>query len=262
MTAAPDRPVVVLTGASTLARHVVDHYVARLPEGSILIVEERPRSSGRLMKFASRRIRKRGYLSFVDAVALRALDPLVTRLRPQQRGARPWTPDLVVEDLNDPEVARFVRQRRGRLAILNLCSIVSAEQLERLAIPVVNVHPGINPRYRGAGCLWALKEENFHLVGATLHKVDSGIDTGAPIAYALIDPLLPHSSAGSIVVAAQIAGADLAIRLAKGLPTPSIPPELVGLESRLYPYPGLTTLLRASRNLRRAKRARERADGR
>lgn len=246
-------PVIVISGASALAKLVVNHYFASFSEGELLIVEERAKGLPKLLKFARRRIGSRGYLSFIDALAMRLLESLLGCPSPNPRfGALP-KPHLIVEDVNDPSLAHYVQANRPRLIILNLCSVLSRAQLERFSAKVVNVHPGINPRYRGAGGIWALYEQNFHLFGATLHWVDEGIDTGDPIAYAPIDPINCEYGFTSIVAAAQVAGAKLATDLGTGRPVPPVSDDYTRLESRYYPYPGLSTWLSAWFKLRRVR---------
>ena len=46
-----------------------------------------------------------------------------------------------------------------------------------------NIHAGVSPFYRGTDCnFWALYDGNPHLVGATIHYLSEGIDSG-PIIY-------------------------------------------------------------------------------
>ena len=47
----------------------------------------------------------------------------------------------------------------------------------------LNIHLGISPYYRGTDCnFWALYNNNPHLVGATIHMLSKGLDSG-PILY-------------------------------------------------------------------------------
>ena len=47
----------------------------------------------------------------------------------------------------------------------------------------VNIHMGISPFYRGCDCnFWALFDDNPNLVGATIHLLSKGLDSG-PILY-------------------------------------------------------------------------------
>ena len=47
----------------------------------------------------------------------------------------------------------------------------------------INIHMGVSPFYRGSDCnFWALYDNNPHLVGATIHLLTKGLDSG-PILY-------------------------------------------------------------------------------
>ena len=45
---------------------------------------------------------------------------------------------------------------------------------------------GVSPYYRGADCnFWALYDDNPHLVGATIHLLSKGLDSGPVLYHAL-----------------------------------------------------------------------------
>ncbi len=47
----------------------------------------------------------------------------------------------------------------------------------------LNIHMGVSPYYRGTDCnFWALYDDNPHMVGATIHYLSEGLDSG-DIAY-------------------------------------------------------------------------------
>jgi len=49
-----------------------------------------------------------------------------------------------------------------------------------------NIHMGISPYYRGSSCnFWALYDKRSDLVGATIHLLSSGLDSGAMLFHAL-----------------------------------------------------------------------------
>ena len=55
--------------------------------------------------------------------------------------------------------------------------------IERRAI---NIHMGLSPYYRGAACnFWALYDENPQYVGATIHLLSKGLDSGPMLYHAL-----------------------------------------------------------------------------
>jgi len=52
----------------------------------------------------------------------------------------------------------------------------------------INIHMGVSPYYRGSSCnFWACYDGNFHLVGATIHRLSEGLDSG-DILYTITPP--------------------------------------------------------------------------
>lgn len=51
-----------------------------------------------------------------------------------------------------------------------------------------NIHMGISPYYRGSDCnFWALYDNNYHLVGSTIHRLTEGLDNGPILFHAVSD---------------------------------------------------------------------------
>ena len=54
----------------------------------------------------------------------------------------------------------------------------------------INIHMGLSPFYRGSDCnFWAIYDGNPHLVGATIHFLSKGLDSG-PILYHAVTKLI------------------------------------------------------------------------
>jgi|TARA_B110000211_G_scaffold234801_1_gene306373 hypothetical protein len=50
----------------------------------------------------------------------------------------------------------------------------------------INIHMGVSPYYRGSSCnFWALYDGNPHLVGATIHMLSKGLDSGPMLYHAM-----------------------------------------------------------------------------
>ncbi len=89
--------------------------------------------------------------------------------------------------INDPAVIQEIITYSPDLICVNGTRIISKKILEQLTCPVVNLHIGITPKYRGIhGGYWAIFNKEPHLFGATLHFVDAGIDTGKIIAQTVV----------------------------------------------------------------------------
>lgn len=52
-----------------------------------------------------------------------------------------------------------------------------------------NIHMGVSPFYRGSSCnFWAAYDGNYEMVGATIHMLSKGLDSGAMLFHALPGP--------------------------------------------------------------------------
>jgi len=99
----------------------------------------------------------------------------------------PSPPNVPVHETDDPnsEKAREFLASLGADAALAACKTILRP--ETFGIPAQGtfvVHPGICPEYRNAhGCFWALARRDLGRVGATLLRIDKGVDTGPVYAY-------------------------------------------------------------------------------
>jgi folate-dependent phosphoribosylglycinamide formyltransferase PurN len=97
--------------------------------------------------------------------------------------------DHRVSSVNDDATVALVTHAAPSVVIVHGTRIISRSVLDALAVPVLNVHAGVTPRYRGVhGGYWALREGRRDLAGSTVHLVDPGIDTGGILAQATFSP--------------------------------------------------------------------------
>jgi folate-dependent phosphoribosylglycinamide formyltransferase PurN len=76
--------------------------------------------------------------------------------------------------------------------------------IERQAI---NIHMGVSPYFRGMSCnFWALHEGHPEYVGATIHRLSAGLDSGAMLFHALPAAAGDSFALGMTAVAAAHAG--------------------------------------------------------
>ena len=89
---------------------------------------------------------------------------------------------VTADNHNGPDCVRFVQSSRIDLLVnAGTPRLVKQELLSAPSIGVLNVHPGILPKYRGSCCCeWALY--NGDPVGLTAHFMDAGLDSG-PIIF-------------------------------------------------------------------------------
>lgn len=84
-----------------------------------------------------------------------------------------------VESINEESCIIAIRELRPELILVNGTRILSKKLLSEIKCPVLNVHAGITPLYRGVhGGYWARVQNDIQHCGVTVHLIDPGIDTG------------------------------------------------------------------------------------
>lgn len=86
---------------------------------------------------------------------------------------------IPVELVNSPACIEALRSIDPAVVLVVSTRLLSPETLKSIGAPVMNLHSGINPKYRGqAGGYWALANCDSKNAGVTVHLVDAGVDTG------------------------------------------------------------------------------------
>lgn len=135
-----------------------------------------------------------------------------------------------IASVNAPETARLLRSLAPEAVVLSGTRILKPATLAAAGCPVLNIHAGITPAYRGVhGGYWALWQGRPQDFGATLHLVDQGVDTGAVLAHCRLQPAADDNFATYPLL--QLAGALPALtasleRISRGQPPgPAAPPD-------------------------------------
>lgn len=101
-------------------------------------------------------------------------------------------PDKVifkVASINLPETLAYIQKLKPDCIVLSGTRIASKKFLQAVGCPVLNIHAGITPAYRGVhGGYWALANNDAQNCGATIHLVDAGVDTGEVLHWVTIYP--------------------------------------------------------------------------
>jgi folate-dependent phosphoribosylglycinamide formyltransferase PurN len=99
------------------------------------------------------------------------------------------TPVNTFTNVNDSESIATIKDIAPEYIFLSGTRILSANLLNQIQCPVINIHAGINPAYRGVhGGYWALVSQQPELFGSTIHFVDEGVDTGSVLSHAMVKP--------------------------------------------------------------------------
>ena len=86
---------------------------------------------------------------------------------------------IPVASVNSDEVIDLISKESPDVIVINGTSIISKKVLSTFTCPVINMHAGITPMYRGVyGGYWSLVNKDVANCGVTVHLVDAGIDTG------------------------------------------------------------------------------------
>jgi folate-dependent phosphoribosylglycinamide formyltransferase PurN len=180
--------VVLLAGPGYSTDVVTNYLGSRASELVVVMENPQPR-----MEMARRRARRVGWPSVVGQVLFVALlQPALRRVSVRRRAAifgaasldaTHRTPSHRVPSVNDGETIPLLQSLEPDVVVVHGTRIISRRVLESVGCPVVNMHAGITPRYRGVhGGYWALAEQHPDWVGTTVHLVDPGIDTGGILA--------------------------------------------------------------------------------
>jgi folate-dependent phosphoribosylglycinamide formyltransferase PurN len=190
----PAESIVILGSARagpTLA--VCNYLLERFPDCKIIYEQRESRKD-----FLRRRIKKFGVLRVAGQIAFQAIAfPILQKLSASRiaqiqadfgmRTAQ--VPGRVLHSLNSPEAIDAIHACNPRCIVLAGTRILRVEFLQNFRCPIVNIHAGITPLYRGVhGAYWALAEKRPELCGVTVHHVDAGIDTGEVLGQAIFQP--------------------------------------------------------------------------
>lgn len=97
---------------------------------------------------------------------------------------------IQVSSVNDDTCLAALQKIQPDIILVNGTRIISKKILQCTPAIFINMHLGITPWYRGShGGYWALRNKDAANFGTTIHKVDTGVDTGGVLrqAFALPD---------------------------------------------------------------------------
>jgi phosphoribosylglycinamide formyltransferase-1 len=260
--------VVVLADRGTTSYLLINSLAARFDVVAVVF------EAGHRRAMLRHRLRRLGVRAVLDQLAFRLWDAAVVR----PRSARPIATLLVGHDVRSPDgrlpvqevasvndalaVAEIARARPDVL-VLSGTGIVRRPLLEQGA-PVINIHCGLTPAYRGVhGAFWAVHEGRAEEAGTTVHLVDAGVDTGAILSQVRI-PVDPwHDTLRTLPVKQYLAALDavgVAVEQVGSGRVETVQPVVTG--SRQWYSPGVADHVRFRRRMREMRSAsRDTTDG-
>jgi folate-dependent phosphoribosylglycinamide formyltransferase PurN len=150
-----------------------------------------------------------------------------------------------VPSVSDPATIELLLNLKPYVVVVSGTRIISRTVLNASDAIFINMHAGITPKYRGVhGAYWALYQADKENAGATVHLVDSGVDTGGILYQVRIDPG-PRDNFCTYPLLQLAAGLPLLTRAVEDALADRLT-ELSGVEpSRQYYHPTLLQYLLA-----------------
>lgn len=187
---APVRLVLICSG-SRLNSEVLPAFLAtRFELVGMVLVQDRRRDRLSRIRYEWRRSRFR----IIDVLAYRLYyrlvcahrdrsDDYVTGLLSRYPPAAAM-PVFTTSNVNSPEATRFLESLEPDVGVAACKTLLSREVFDVPRHGTFVVHPGIVPEYRNSyGCFWALARRDLDRVGASLLRIDEGVDTGLVYGY-------------------------------------------------------------------------------
>jgi len=181
-------PVVLLAGPGPTTNIVHRALLGAFPDVIAIIEKGVPRR-----QLARRRVVRLGYRAVAGQMLFMVLAvPLLTVQGRRRVGeilaaggldASPVPGAQDVDSVNSDAARHLLQRAQPAVVVVNGTRIIGKQTLGSVDAPFINMHAGLTPRYRGVhGGYWALADGRPDLVGTTIHLVDTGIDTGPPLA--------------------------------------------------------------------------------
>lgn len=168
-----------------------------------------------------KRMRKRGIVTVLGQIGFVLLQKVIDRRQrgryaelvsqmDLQTGANPTCPLYPVGSVNSMAARAALAMVRPDVVVVIGTRIIGRATLGAIDVPVINVHGGWNPLYRGqAGGYWALAKGDPEHAGITIHLVDPGVDTGAILYQERFTPTRADSFGTYFYIQSGIARAPL-----------------------------------------------------
>lgn len=138
------------------------------------------RSGWRILDVFAFRLYYRLALARRDAAWVRAQVATLTARYPRP----PDVPVHHTSDPNDDPTRAFLERIAPDVVVARCKTLLRPEIFDVPTSGTIVLHPGICPEYRNAhGCFWALARRDLARVGATMLRIDKGVDTGPVFGY-------------------------------------------------------------------------------
>lgn len=187
--------IAAITNGSPHSWIILNALAERFGPITVLTEEKEPRSE----QFR-RRFRRHGFVTVAGQVGFLFLHQVIARASRARIRAiidehgldpapNPACEVVRVDSVNSQACRDALARLQPEVVIVFGTRIIGKETLSAIQVPLMNLHSGITPKYRGqAGGYWALASGDPDHAGVTVHLVDAGVDTGDVIYQARFEP--------------------------------------------------------------------------
>lgn len=144
-----------------------------------------------------------------DRTAGRGLKTVPTAVK--ETASRLGLPVLEVADAKDPTFARNLSELGADLLVVVAFVILPSAVLASARLGAVNLHGSLLPRWRGAAPVQRSVEAGEGETGATVFRLDTGVDTGGIVVQERI-PVGPDETSGEVLARLGALGGPLLLR--------------------------------------------------
>lgn len=151
----------------------------------------------------------------------------------------PDAPLINVPSINSDAARSALKAHNPKAVFVVSTRMIGKATLASTAAPFINYHSGINPAYRGMfGGYFALANGEPQHFGATVHVVDSGVDTG-DILYQSHVAVQPEDNFHTYLWRMAAGSRDIVIKAMQDAVDGTLTPHTVDLPSKQYFAPTL-----------------------
>ena len=191
-----DNKKIVILASDYESAAIIHNKISKDVAVSAVLIEE-PITSGKVFR---RRRKMLGVITALGQALFVVFVMPILRITSRNRTAQledrfgfdsfyiPAEDAIFVNSINSKETIETINEVHPTHIVVYGTRLLSRNFIQSVSVPIINIHLGINPRYRGGnGGYWALVSNDREHCGVTVHLIDEGVDTGDVLARGNID---------------------------------------------------------------------------
>ena len=147
---------------------------------------------------------------------------------------RPEIIPVSLGELNFPQTLARIKSFAPDIILVYGTSILGPELLKHYPRSILNLHVGLPQYYRGSSCnVWPIVNAELMCLGACVHRVDAGIDTGEILVQARIE-MFPDDDEQDLAGKTLMLGVQLMISAAQNWRDETVCAPQENIKGKLY----------------------------